>query len=161
MRQRDRHMAGARAPPMKKPERHLRHTLRPEYHNPLTVWRCYQHFQTIPPTPCRRMAGGRFVFSLSHLALQTQAAHASGSETDAILADRDYLPISLFQEATPAQLARVTCRIRALVAPPALCPGCLAQAGQPFPSAATTQHCAPCLAAIRSTYRAAKEARRC
>ena len=77
------------------------------------------------------------------------------------MADGDRLPISLFQDVTPAQLARVTCRIRALVAPPALCPGCLAQAGQPFPSAATTQHCASCLAAIRSAYCVAKEAHRC
>jgi len=40
-------------------------------------------------------------------------------------------------------------RIRAIVDPPAHCPGCLAEAGRPWPEGATTRHCPRCLDRLR------------
>jgi hypothetical protein len=51
--------------------------------------------------------------------------------------------------ADPAQdLDRV---LAALVDPPAVCPGCLAAAGQAFPSRTTSRYCPSCLARLRGT----------
>jgi hypothetical protein len=46
--------------------------------------------------------------------------------------------------------------IAAIVDPPAYCPGCLAEAGLPFPARATTRHCARCLDRIRRVYQCAR-----
>jgi hypothetical protein len=50
----------------------------------------------------------------------------------------------------------VAVRILAVVDPPAYCPGCLAEANQPWPEGATTQHCRRCLNRIRRVYRCAR-----
>jgi hypothetical protein len=46
--------------------------------------------------------------------------------------------------------------IAAIVDPPAYCPGCLAEAGLPFPARATTRHCPRCLDRIRRVYHCAR-----
>ncbi len=43
-------------------------------------------------------------------------------------------------------------RINALVDPPAYCPGCLAEAGLPWPDEATTRHCTHCLDRVRRVW---------
>jgi len=43
--------------------------------------------------------------------------------------------------------------LAAVVSPPAACPGCVAEAGEPWPVGATTCHCARCLDRIRRVYR--------
>src|SRR5262245_32922294 len=46
--------------------------------------------------------------------------------------------------------------IEAIVDPPACCPGCLAEAGQPWPDGATARHCRRCLDRIRRVYQCAQ-----
>jgi len=46
--------------------------------------------------------------------------------------------------------------LAAVVAPPAYCPGCLAETGQSFPECATTWHCSRCLDRIRRVYQCAR-----
>jgi len=46
--------------------------------------------------------------------------------------------------------------IAAIVDPLAYCPGCLAEAGLPFPERATTRHCRACLDRIRRVYQCAR-----
>ncbi len=46
--------------------------------------------------------------------------------------------------------------IAAMVDPPAYCPGCLAEAGLPFPEHATTRHCKACLDRIRRVCQCAR-----
>ncbi len=47
-------------------------------------------------------------------------------------------------------------RVISVVDPSAYCPGCLAEAGLPFPERATTRHCARCLDRIRRVYQCAR-----
>jgi hypothetical protein len=50
----------------------------------------------------------------------------------------------------------IAATIAAVVHPPAYCPGCLAEAGRPFPAGATTCHCPRCLDRIRRVYQCAR-----
>jgi hypothetical protein len=47
-------------------------------------------------------------------------------------------------------------RVATIVDPPRACPGCLADAGQPWPEGATSQHCRRCLDRIRRVYQVAR-----
>jgi hypothetical protein len=49
-----------------------------------------------------------------------------------------------------------TATIAAIADPPTYCPGCLAEAGLPFPERATTRHCPRCLDRIRRVYQCAR-----
>ncbi len=42
-------------------------------------------------------------------------------------------------------------RLSALIKPPAACPGCLAQAGQPWPADTTSRFCSACLVRLASS----------
>ena len=50
-------------------------------------------------------------------------------------------------------------RIRQLARPPAICPGCLAQRGQPYPRGHTTKHCRRHLRELQRQIDARREAR--
>jgi hypothetical protein len=50
----------------------------------------------------------------------------------------------------------VGARIGQIVDLPAYCPGCLAEAGQPFPVGATTCHCPRCMDRMRRVYQCAR-----
>jgi len=49
----------------------------------------------------------------------------------------------------------IAARIAAIVAPPAQCPGCLAEEGRRWPEGATTLHCPRCLDRIRRVHQCA------